>query len=202
MYGLKCMISSIQSNFSRTRYMNQNISLLILLLSHFCSLYHNIICIRHIYLSSLSPCICLFVCLRVCLSVSFVHCFALMDSLSIFKYSSSAANSTGFHNTRLHQIILFRAGKLCSICRNAYGKLVTCKECLIGSIGDQDLLVGVDGVANVQQLRVEAGDGVDQPRMTLNQGFGSKTNYLYTSQTIPLPNSIEDKFQNLNYFIQ
>ena len=63
MYGLKCMISSIQSNFSRTRYMNQNISLLILLLSHFCSLYHNIICIRHIHLSSLSPCI---VCLPVC----------------------------------------------------------------------------------------------------------------------------------------
>ena len=174
MYGLKCMISRFKVTF-----LEQDIwTKIIVCQFYYCLISAHyitiLICIRHVYLSSLSPCICLFVCLRVCLSVSFVHCFAPMDSLSIFKYSSSAANSTGFHNTRLQQIILFRAGKLCSICRNAYGKLPTCKECFIGSIGDQDLLVGVDGVANVQQLRVEAGDGVDQPRMTLNQGFGSK----------------------------
>ena len=68
MYGLKCMISSIQSNFSRTRYMNQNISLLILLLSHFCSLYHNI----NLYKTCLSVfplSVYLFVCLSKSLSI-------------------------------------------------------------------------------------------------------------------------------------
>ena len=58
------------------------------------------------------------------------------------------------------------------------------KESLVGSIGDQDLLLGVDRRLEVQQVRVHLRQRVDKTRMALMKKNGRNVTELEQEQMI------------------